>query len=282
MSHDSSDTTTAATKRALKPKERFGGYLLESKALLDFAVKRLTRPDSKEPQRRFVLFGRGRSGSTLLVRMLDQHSDIECLGEILRCRVMRPQAYVDHCLGALSAPVAGFKLLSYQLREILELPAQPSGNAFLKHLQAQGYRIVYTRRSNLFRHALSNLYAQKRRTYHQDAHSASTAASTQVVISPREMVEWMSGSERLDAYEQAALHGVEHLELIYERDLETPGQQDRTLSRVMAYLGVDAQRTIATLARTTPRDISQFIDNHEELLRELRKTRFATHIDARA
>ena len=140
-----------------KAKRRFGGYALEAKSIVSSFGKTATKAEKK-----FVLFGRGRSGSTLLVQMLDSNPAIGCLDEILRFTTFSPVRMIERELGRLDKPVRGFKLLSYQIRELHSRHDQR-----LKNWMAdESVTILHLRRENVLRHAISNIYAQSRQAYH--------------------------------------------------------------------------------------------------------------------
>lgn len=122
------------------------------------------RQQPRLPSQRFAIFGRGRSGSTVLTSLLNAHRHISCEGEILHDRVFFPRLHIDWCASRCQSEVYGFKLLSYQLRDV-----QPIGNParFLRSLYDGGYQFIYLTRRNLLFHALSNLNARQNKFHHR-------------------------------------------------------------------------------------------------------------------
>ena len=61
------------------------------------AISYLSHPflEKKNPSKKFIVFNSGRAGSTLLVKLLDNHSQIQCEGEILRRKMLYPRAYIN-------------------------------------------------------------------------------------------------------------------------------------------------------------------------------------------
>ncbi len=90
------------------------------------------------PSKKFVIFGSGRSGSTLLTKLLDKHSQIECYGEILRRKMLFPGSYIERCSQTAQKPIFGFKLLSYQL-QTTQTSIQ-NKKTFLSNLVKDGYQ----------------------------------------------------------------------------------------------------------------------------------------------
>jgi len=170
----------------------YAGYAYEAAQHLRPTVR------STPPETRFVLFARGRSGTTLLLSMLNAHPAVEADGEILRRRALCPLQLVKQCEAQTQASVYGFKLLSYQLRSLQT--HLPDRRAFLEALVEQGYRVLYLRRQNLLRHALSGLYAEHRRRWHQ----TETDAADRPAIRVRrdDLFRWLDGSAQLRRFEQ--------------------------------------------------------------------------------
>src|SRR5438067_1180502 len=100
---------------------------------------------------RFVVYCRGRDGSTLLVDLLNQLPEVHCDGEILHARVLAPQLYVRCCQSIAPGKAYGFKLLSHHLTHVQRV-SDPA--AFMRHLASSGYKIIHLRRLNLLRQVL--------------------------------------------------------------------------------------------------------------------------------
>ncbi len=140
---------------------------------------RALSPWRRGPKERFIVFGQGRTGSTLLQKLLDAHPKIQCDGELLYYPRWRPWAFVEGCARSSSAQVYGFKVKPYQLDRN---GGHAMGRSFLKRAISEGWRLICLRRENLFRHALSGLVANRRG---QVWHSAKDHKLERVELSPR-------------------------------------------------------------------------------------------------
>ena len=79
----------------------------------------LRQPDL--PKKKFIIFGWGRSGSILLVSLLDSHNKIHCDGEILHNPVLSPHLQIKLCASRCHKPIYGFKLLTYQIKQVQQI-----------------------------------------------------------------------------------------------------------------------------------------------------------------
>lgn len=251
--------------------QRRDGLIEEIRA----TARGLMRPGAGSVRQRFVLFGRARTGSTLMVRMLDAHPDIACAGEIFRLPKLRPAAHVDAVLRGFSRPVRGFKLLSYQLREHFS-DAQRA--AFRDWLIAADVRVFHLQRDNLVRHAVSNLYAQKRGAYHST--SANAAQAPRIRVTPEEIFTTIKRSEANLAYEEAFLGDLPRLTLRYEADLAAPEHQGATLHRATAFLGLPPHTFTPDLRKVTPEDLAALIENYDEVAEALQAAGYGRFLPA--
>jgi hypothetical protein len=120
------------------------------------------RPD-RGPSLRLVIFGSGRTGSSLLMDLLNSHPEIECEDEIPSHRVLSARRFLDARAALSRRPVFGFKLKLHHLTtQGITDPA-----AFLGRLHAGGCRIVHLTRRDRLRQALSSAVARQRLAQHQ-------------------------------------------------------------------------------------------------------------------
>ena len=118
---------------------RLGGVLMEAKVWL----KSKTRNDRPIP---FVIYARPRSGTTLLVNLLNQVQNLRCDGELLHDLVLRPVGFL-HDLAKRSGPETeayGVKLLSYQLMEVQKITRPIS---FFDRISSIGYKVIHLTRA---------------------------------------------------------------------------------------------------------------------------------------
>lgn len=186
------------------------------------------------PVVRFVIFTGGRTGSTLLSTLLDSHPDIHCEGEILKGRVMHPLSYIKNKSELSPSSVYGFKLLSYQLRDVQN--SITDKKAFLQHLAEEGFEIIYLEREDKKRQAISLAYAMYTDYWHDTGNSR---RKKPVVLIPEEMLTRLEAEiQKLAEFEKEVLSGIKHLHITYESDLDEEHQREQTLKKIFKMLGV--------------------------------------------
>lgn len=251
---------------------KLGGILLEAHSTGQALQRHLKR--IPKPEHRFILFGRGRSGSTLLVSMLDNHPAMTCAGEVLRFRTLNPTAHLNRVLDNGGRPVSGAKLLSYQMRSIHNMPPETD---FLRRLADDGVTIIYLLRENLVRHAVSNIYARTQRVYHV-TNGSTPQARPKITLTAAQISSWIDGSARLGDYEQSVLRNVPHLKLTYETNLATPAAREATWTNLLSVFGQNPQPLRTTLQKVTADDLRQVIENYDEVMSELSNTPYARYL----
>jgi LPS sulfotransferase NodH len=237
----------------------------------------------RKHDRRFVIYCRGRDGSTLLVDLLNQLPDVHCDEEILVERVIAPRLYIQGCQSIAPGNGAyGFKLLVHHLTHVQKIsnPAE-----FMRRLDSAGYRIIHLTRCNLLRQVLSNFYVRHRGGYegghHHHRSSEGTPEVTRMNVNLEELDYWLRENERRARYEEATLSGLSSFDLVYERDLQRAEDHQATVDRVAEYLGVRPVSVKSRLSRLTTDDLSRFVSNHDEVVRFLEQTEYRRFLSAR-
>lgn len=225
---------------------------------------------SQLPEKKFVIFGRGRSGSTLLVDLLDSHPQIHCDNEILHHRVLFPRLYIDSCASRYQSQVYGFKLLSYQIKDVQPI-SQPKN--FLLELCQSGYKIIYLKRKNLLDHALSNINARQKQKFHYHVSQDKTQKKS-IHVEVKELLKWITGSEKLNNYEHQLLQNVPHLSLTYESNLQYSLSHQTTANQIFQLLDLPLVSVKTNLIKIMPLTVNEMIINYEEILESLQGTQY--------
>lgn len=228
------------------------------------------------PKTRFILFGRGRSGTTALVSLLDALPSVRCEGEILHDYVPFPYVHVLGRSAWTASPTYGCKILSYQIRDVQRALDAPT-NVLKRLHENNGFQVLYLRRTNLLRHALSNIRA-RREHFHQKEQEASTGGSA-LHVDPENVIEWMRSSETLREYEHTLLEGVPHLSLTYEEHLRNPATHQSTVNSICEYLNVETAPVDTNYQKVAPPSLQDGVANYRALVQRLDGTPYAKYLD---
>ncbi|MDP5171644.1 MAG: hypothetical protein NWR72_15465 [Bacteroidia bacterium] len=251
------------------------GYVFEMGTYLKYLVRPKQTPSTK-----FIIFGTGRSGSTLLVSLIDSNTHIFCDNEIYHRKVMFPRAYREALARIANKEVYGFKLLMYHISLKLGIKNENFGD-YLQSLVDDGYKIIHLRRHNIVRQALSNVYARHRGQFHSNS-TVGKKTDKKMVVNLSELERWIRDIEEQAHWEVELLESIPHLSLGYEVDLEDQRAHGRTLKRVSQFLGVNVEPPDTELKKVTPKSLESFVENHEEVMAFLRLHGWAHYIENEA
>ncbi|WP_251964081.1 Stf0 family sulfotransferase [Salinibacter ruber] len=244
-----------------------------------------------------MLFAQGRTGSTLLGELLNSHPEIDFEHEILNIDREWDDPYAYPYLYSLGrrkisdALSYGYHVKIYQLWQDLDdsVPVgQNSGESlpnhstdpagYLHQAHADGWNLVYLKRENLLRHALSSIRAEASGEYHQraDEDEDSPKSLNPVRVDPIDLIKKMEWREEKLAQEQEALSTLPHLEISYGSDLVDENRHQATAERIFRFLGLEANgiQVSTQLERINQGSLPELIRNYDEVASSLEGTRF--------
>lgn len=215
----------------------------------------------------FVVYGQARTGSTLLVRLLQSHPQIECAGEILnrgrwRRHVKRylhtmvrhiPEPYVLWNASRATKDSFGFKLLHNQV------PITPR---LMSNLHRYGWLLIHIQRHSLFDVAISRQVAQQ--TKHWGDYKPSLSADD-FAIPTDAFLKQLQQCVGIRQKECHTLADLPHLSVVYEDDLLHEENRQRLCASIFAALRIAPHQVTTTKKRSWDRPYSELITNYAEL-----------------
>lgn len=232
------------------------------------------------PSVRFIIYGQGRSGSSVLLDLIGSHPNVYCESEIFNrnvaARLTWPMRYLQARAALSPQPVYGCKMKIYQMTDdqAIEDPHQ-----FLLDLHAEGWKVIHLVREDLFRKALSLVVAETRGQF-LDRRQDSAGGVSSIRIDPARLVAAMRERRSADEAEQAALEGIPHVRVTYESDLLDAANHQATSDRVLAYLGLESAPVETRYVKTSRGRVSDYISNYTEMCEFLSQTEFASYLPA--
>lgn len=227
----------------------------------------------------FVIFGLGRSGSTLLASLLNSQPTIHCDGELfnavhwaawkhalLAALQRHPKIYLTFRQRIIHlvrhSQVYGFKL---QLEQVVH------ADQVLPELHRLGWRILYLRRNSIFDAVMSNLVAQQTHRWHTRTGREQRRAEA-VVLDPQQFMNECDGRRKRAAQCDAIANQLSHLLLTYEDDLRSSQQWHSTVARICDYVGAAPPTTVTSaLVKTWSQPYREMVSNYDQLLELFRE-----------
>ena len=239
-----------------KDRASLKGYLRELRLALQC-------PIVPKKRRGFIIFSRARSGSTLLVRLMDQLPSVWCDSEILSHAVMCPTAYAMRSAKRRTQELYGFKVLSYQIAEVqaLQDPLQ-----FFRELTQRGFAVIHLTRAHVWQ-ALSIQVASDTSQYHVEQASEPDAKSVRRLhhVDVASFVRRLRWNLELATFERELMSEVPHLHVHYDRDLLHSEAQQQTIDSICDFLGTPRQTVRAELKKILGVTLDQIASNAEEV-----------------
>ena len=217
------------------------------------------------PQRancaRTLIFGQGRSGSTLLESLLSSTGHFASNGEVFGAKgrkIIYPERYLR---GQSSRwPDKNF-LCHVKIHHLLSRQRPVEPQPFLQRLSDDGWRIIFLRRTDRVRQALSFLVSEVRGSYHKRDDSPETIA----VRVSRERLEALLNRAAASAQEeQEALAGLDYHEVVYERDLKDASKHQQTIDGVLDFLSLPRRPASTLLRKVIAQPLREVVLNYDE------------------
>ena len=226
--------------------------------------------------RKFVIFGQGRTGSFLVRTLLNCHPQIVCQGEIFSryyLKVFMPKFFLQGITKSFSDKVYGFDLQPNHLTF-----HQIKGKLFLSYLHDNGWKIIYLKRKNLFHQKISAIIAIQQNKWHYWKNDTKISNFTKIYLDSNEIIKELE-NKRLDYIkEQEMLESLPYLEITYEDDLSTVAQHQATANKIFTYLNLPSV-LVKTNLQKEPYKISEIIANYEQLYDLLSQTQYAAFLE---
>lgn len=225
------------------------------------------------PTNKFAILSTGRTGSTLLVSLLNSNPEVFCDGEILKHRYFNPFKVLKKHAQKSNKKIYGFKLLTHHIKDI-QWEAKKDHHRFLTKLIDDGYKIIYLERKQRIDQCLSMMYAILRNDWHKKK-GAEKAPKKEMTVDLENLDWWMNGFEELNQFEKKILQNIPHVHVVYEEDLSDPNTHAATVERICNFLEIEVTPPKTSLRKITPKRYEDYITNAKEMMAHLKEGKFA-------
>lgn len=215
---------------------------------------------------RVLIFGQGRTGSTLLEDLLCSTGHFAKYGEILgkgASSVRFPAAFLKGSARRCSSKhfvchVKPDHLRIYRLRAgrgPLDI------RAFLKSMVTDGFKVIHLTRRNQLAQFLSQQMAEARGQYHK---RDDRPEIRRVIVDRQQLKKFIEWRKARDDEEAAALEGLNFIEVEYERDLEKLSVHQPTVDRILGCLSIETRPVQTSLRKVNHRRWREIVENYDE------------------
>ena len=191
------------------------------------------------PQKKFIILFSARTGSNLLVDLLDRHPLISCDSELVVGRGQYAFAgdsfeqVVHNRMQQASKPVYGFKVSLYQLSLTGH---DDDGQVLLSQLSREGWQFIYLYRDDVVRQSFSFAKASYTGVFH--LHRYSDKPSHRIRVGIIDILRWLYTFYFYRTREERFISTIPHLRVNYEADLSEASVQQETIDRICDYLHI--------------------------------------------
>ena len=228
----------------------------------------------KSFQAKFVILSQARTGSVLLGELINCHNNIFCDTEIfLPSRVGKvylPLIYIEGTSARFTDKVYGFQLKPYQIAETdtqnLDL------EEFINCLHQGGWKIVFLKRNNYLKQAISDTVAKKRKKWHDTLENS--LEGRKFHISCQDLILRIEKREQAGLQCEKILDYIPHIRVVYEDDLLSANMHQVTAKKVFDFLEVPEIPVHTTLKKTVSDSIIDVVENYPEVVETLQGSKY--------
>ena len=221
--------------------------------------------------RTFVILSSGRSGSTLLIQLLNCHPKIACKGELLNRNYLQlhnlrgasSRVLINYILATLIPskvwlPYIGFKLFNEQL-EFCSLHLKDILTAlFCPH-------VIILYRENILETYVSLEIAFKTDVWYSEGSGTSEKIEVDwknfVDYAMTEKARWKSSMQEMSMYSDREVLFISYEELI--------GDRNKTMNNIFRFLNIDMCHVEAASKKQNPLPLKEKVINYEQIKQKI-------------
>ena len=220
----------------------------------------------------FVIFGMGRTGSSLLVSLLNSHPQICCEGELFRSlnRPLLSHFWRRYPLPYLAYRQLYIKWVEHKVAYGFKLHTKLHGDQliytdhFLTTVAQQGWKIIHLQRARLFDQIISGFLANQTGRYFGDQQRQE--APVQLTFPVTDFVKRIEQGNAIRRQQQTLLATIPHLPVIYEQALADQTNWVKTVARICDYLAIPATSAVTSyVQKPWQYTYAELIVNYAEL-----------------
>ena len=227
---------------------------------------------SKE-YKKFIIISRSRSGSFLLITLLDSHPAIEAKGELfvrLNGRSCKEVWKETFCRKQRKIKYVGFKLFYYH-------PVDSSDREVWNFiLNDPSIRIIHLTRNNLLRTIVSRKIAAKTEVWRQLQKENLSIEDKKVEIAYDECLAEFKKTKNWEYETEIRFKDHPYLQITYE---ELTDERENTMRRIFRFLEMEDYPVSTPMVKQNNEPLSDLIINYDALVTSLKQTEWAHFVE---
>ena len=234
-------------------------------------------------KQKFVIMTNPRTGSEYLAKLLDNHTQVTCLGEVFSIgpdgeawnySKYKQQGdmfgYLDYEFSKSDKPICGYK----QISNWLENAGYPKLEAFIQAHHERQYRFIFLSRENLLKEYVSfMLMMQKGYGHISEEQKQKLSVHLEPRVAYMYMRKWIGFNKRCK--EILNQKQIPYLDLLYERDF---AKDKKVKEKVFDFFSLPYEEIVDPLKQTNPYQLEELIDNYDEVCKYLKDKGWEEHI----
>lgn len=253
-------------------------------------------PFAKEPETKFFIYGSARTGTTICLSLLSTHPNLVAEHEIFNQYHAKSKKDFDNIyegIGLSHTPPLYFKNLSienvaktkcqqvqrnhYCFKLLSGQMSMEREKAFVTNRIKNGWKILLVCREDLLAVAVSYSIA------YANLHKSSSwfgAKSESTQIDLERLMYYLKRFEAEQNQQKEILKDLPHLSLVYEDDFLDSENHQAVCNEIFNYLGMPDCQVSSSLKKQGSKELSNRVENWDELVQSLRGTRFQKFVEA--
>lgn len=226
-------------------------------------------------QRRLLIFGLGRTGSTVLEDLLQSTGYFKAHGELFNPSEPLQNDPVQYFIEKANQCGDKHFISHVKLYEMESVDQSGmSKRDFLEALLGHGWQIIYLTRTNKLKHNLSSYRAHETSIFHTEKvlpPVAMTIDCFKFKHGVKHLISW--GNE-----ERELLNGLPYLEIEYERHLENGLSHQSAVKTILDYVGLPHRIAQTKHKKVLRGDLKSLISNYDEFVEEMTLNGFGEYL----
>lgn len=214
---------------------------------------------------KFVVITRSRTGSNLLISLLDSHEDIIAYGEKFQRLGKNNSSQIYNTIFPIeSNKIIGFKIFYYH-------PLDSDDKSILGQLKNdRSFKIIHLLRNNLLRVHISRLIAEKTDIW--SSRCEKSIDSKMVHIDIKKLLGDFANTKNQILRTQRIFENHNFFEVTYESLIN---EREDTISNLLNFLEVPKAKLKSPYKKQNPEKLQNLVSNYDELYNSLINTEYS-------